>query len=320
VEIIAALTLLGVLTAVFGMGLVAAARSVAFSRENTIVAQRGQMAMARISRELMELTAIRHIVQSEGVDPYIIYERTGENTQDVVRYALRYDRDADEIRLHTGVTGDILGESDVGDLLANGVTRFDLSFFQGADEWNISDDFALLSTIGIEIEWSRRDAPADPQLFSTRVHLRKTPYISLAPPPGSCAFAGLFPVLGAMGRRFRRKRRSSRGTAGSVLVVVIVSLLIFAALAAAIIPMVSSSSQQVAVTDASAKALYLAESGFRYVESRWNPYDTEEPSRHNALDELDGNYTLIRRRRAVRAKTLQLLFGNGPGHKRFRTL
>jgi hypothetical protein len=55
--------------------------------------------------------------------------------------------------------------------------------------------------------------------------------------------------------------------------------------------MVSSSSQQAAATDASAKALYLAESGFRYAESRWNPYDTEAV-RHDALDTLDGNYTL----------------------------
>jgi prepilin-type N-terminal cleavage/methylation domain-containing protein len=42
VEVIAALALLGVLTAVFGMGIVAAARSFTFSRENVLVAQKGR--------------------------------------------------------------------------------------------------------------------------------------------------------------------------------------------------------------------------------------------------------------------------------------
>ncbi|RPI59369.1 MAG: hypothetical protein EHM48_08985, partial [Planctomycetaceae bacterium] len=73
---------------------------------------------------------------------------------------------------------------------------------------------------------------------------------------------------------------------------VVVAILIFSILAAAVIPMVSSSSHQVAVTDASAKALYLAESGFRFAASRFLHAGDSDAARHNALDTLDGNYTL----------------------------
>ncbi len=289
IEMIAALALLGVLTAVFGMGIVTAARSFTFSRENVQVAQKGQLVMTRISQELMGLIAIRMIEQRAGEDPLIIYEHAEAGARVARGYALRYRQADRTLRLYVDVNSDTL--SGDGYLLAEGVTGFGLNYLEGELPWT-SGDLNSISVIEIRLQLSRGDDPAHPQQFSTRVYLRKTPYLSRPesgpPRPSGLAFLIALPWLGW---RKRRQRIVSPRQAGSALVVVVVSILIFAVLAAAIIPMVGSSSHQVAVTDAAAKALYLAESGFRFAESRWNPYDSEI-DRHNALEELDGTYTL----------------------------
>jgi prepilin-type N-terminal cleavage/methylation domain-containing protein len=289
VEIIAALALLGVLTAVFGMGLVEAVKSFAFSRENVRIAQKGQLAMARVSRELMELIAIR-AVSEDDEGPFIIYERV-EGDEPPVRYGLKYHRSANTLRMYELGQNDDNLEGRTGHLLSDGVTRFDLHF-EDADPWLFVSDFDSIFSIGIHLELARRDDPANRQQFSTRVYLRKTPYISGLIPLPMLGFAALFPAVGYRGPLIRRKRRSVHNINGTALVVVVVSILIFGVLAAAIIPMVSTSSQQVAVTDASARVLYLAESGFRYAESRWNA-NASEADRHDALEALDGTYTLV---------------------------
>jgi hypothetical protein len=189
------------------------------------------MVMARISRELMALIAIRHVEQSEGQDPYIIYERAEGNSQEV-RYALRYDRDDDELRLHTGVGGDTLDDTANGDLLADGVSQFSFNYFEGQDPWT-SGDIKAISMIAIQMELSRRDTPDHPQRFSTRVYLRKIPYISDFISSDIWRVAAFLPVLGCMGGLIRRKRKSFRNSTGNALVVVVVSILIFSVLAAA---------------------------------------------------------------------------------------
>lgn len=54
IEIIASLVLMGVILAVAGMGVISGIEGYLLARENSIVAQKAQMAMGRLTRELRE--------------------------------------------------------------------------------------------------------------------------------------------------------------------------------------------------------------------------------------------------------------------------
>jgi len=173
------LVLLGLLTAIFGMGLVAAMKSHEFSRANVQLSQKGQLAMARITRELMELTQIEAIANTTaGEDPYIVYNRLlVGNDQTVGRFAIHFNPVDRTIRLYTGLTiSPPLNNFTIaqGDILLDGVAAFALTYFQGSDAWAWGSDPRLLSSIGISLQMQRPDDPARTQSFSTVVYLRNT--------------------------------------------------------------------------------------------------------------------------------------------------
>ena len=177
-ELIASLVLLGLLTAIFGMGLVAAMQSHEFNRNNVHMAQKSQIAMMRISRELMELTAIEAIDTGAG-DPFIIYRRTDPtNSQSTVRYGLHYDTASDNLLLYTALAPTIVtlssATSGAGDILINRVPNFSLRYFQGSSPWAWGSDFALLSSIEVNLRLMRPEKPAVTEDFTTVVHLRNT--------------------------------------------------------------------------------------------------------------------------------------------------
>lgn len=177
-EIVMALLLMGMLTAIAGMGLVLAVENNEFSRTNVHLAQKAQLAMARMSRELMELTAI-HEVSGEGVDPYIIYDRMVEGrTPPTVRFGIHHYVEDGTILLYTDLGTDVTvlnsGTADQGDILIDGVNSLTLSFFQGLSEWSYGADIQLLSTINLGISLARPDKPGGFQDFDTTIHLRNT--------------------------------------------------------------------------------------------------------------------------------------------------
>lgn len=162
IEVISALALMAVLAAILGMGLVAAMQSYDFSRANVQVAQKGEMAMARIMRELTELTAVH-----EATDSSITYERVetdGERPQSM-RFRI-YFNDPDTIFLARGI-----GE-DQSHPLVNTVAGFSLQYFEGGNEWPGGGEAPLLSAIRITLDLQRPDSPQNVQRFSTLVHLR----------------------------------------------------------------------------------------------------------------------------------------------------
>ena len=65
-ELVVSLLLLGLLTAIFGLGLVGAMQSHEFSRGNAQLTQKAHLAMKRISRELSELTEIETVSNPAG--------------------------------------------------------------------------------------------------------------------------------------------------------------------------------------------------------------------------------------------------------------
>ena len=79
---------------------------------------------------------------------------------------------------------------------------------------------------------------------------------------------------------------------GSVLLWLIAAIVLLSALAAAIIPIVGSSEQQTVSLDQAAKAYFLAESGYRLAANRFLHAGAKAEDQHQALEDLDGSYTL----------------------------
>lgn len=79
---------------------------------------------------------------------------------------------------------------------------------------------------------------------------------------------------------------------GSALIGLVTVIILLSVIAVAIVPMISSSGQQTALVDQAAKAYYLAESGYRLAASRFLHAGARSDDQHQALEELDGNYTM----------------------------
>lgn len=194
-ELIAALVLLGLLSAIFGMGLVAAMQTNAFSRTNVHLSQKAQLAMLRMSRELMELTDIEAVSNtSAGNDPFIIYRRIGPgNTQLPERYGMHYDPGTQNIYLYTDLNPavSVLDNSTTagGDVLIDNVRNLALTYYQSPQDtdpngsWTFgTQDLKQLSSIKVELFLNRPDDPLNTQDFSTVVHLRNNDNHGGAPP------------------------------------------------------------------------------------------------------------------------------------------
>ncbi|WP_054031453.1 PulJ/GspJ family protein [Desulfatitalea tepidiphila] len=182
IEVLLSLVLMAILASIFGMGLVAAMEGYDFSRANTNVSQKGQLAMARVIRELTELSYIHHIVGENT----IIYQRIQDNASGIPtprNFAIQFSASDQTLRLHTDVEPDI--ETlipDSGDILVNDVQNFALQYHQGENLLAWEFDLNLLSTIQIRLNLNRPDAPGRTQNFVTLVHMRNTDNLGGAAP------------------------------------------------------------------------------------------------------------------------------------------
>ena len=79
---------------------------------------------------------------------------------------------------------------------------------------------------------------------------------------------------------------------GSALIGLVAVIILLSVIAVAIVPMISSSGRQTALVDQAAKAYYLAESGYRLAASRFLHAGARSDDQNQALEELDGNYTM----------------------------
>ncbi len=174
IELIASLALLGLLAAIFGMGLVSAVESYDFSRGNTQVAQKSQMAMSRMIRELSESTRIVNL--NIGSDPFIVYERLQEvnGRPATTRWGLHFNSADQRVRLYENSPDQLDGATiDQGDVLTDGVQGFSLRYFQGSAELVAWPFTAAPSTIQITLDMVRPDSPSSqPQHFTTLIYLR----------------------------------------------------------------------------------------------------------------------------------------------------
>ena len=181
IEIVISLALMGLLTAIFSMGLIAAVRSHEFSRTNVQLSQKSQLAMIRIQRELMELIGVTEVTDDQstpGINRFIIYERMiPGNNQSTVRFGLHHYPMNQSVYLYTDLASSVtqLDGSTItqGDVLIDQVNNLTFECFKGPDPWDEKlDDQSLLSTIRVNLDLARRDDPDNSQHYKTVIYVR----------------------------------------------------------------------------------------------------------------------------------------------------
>ena len=323
VEVIASLVIVGILGAIAGMGIVTGLRGYMQAKENGHLAQKAQIALTRINRELMELTDV--IDFGGGADSWVIFDnpngrqairKVGDTLQLCILDSTKTNLD--------GVTGDTLVDQIDQEKPEEG---FAITYKKGLNlDWVIGDDIDLLSTVELNFVLRRKEGrggEAGTVLFSTTINPRNTANFGGASPTtepvtasqyqcfvsaaasGSQSFYFLLQewpaialclifigsILAAVGfsHRSEVKMFSSSGKAvlkeqGNVLVALVVILLLFAALGAGMVSLIGTSSTSQVTGNTAVRAYYIAESGFRYAASRYlNTTDTN--NRYKSQDE-----------------------------------
>jgi prepilin-type N-terminal cleavage/methylation domain-containing protein len=324
IEIIVSLVLVGVIATVAGMGLVSAAKGYLFTKENAQMAQKANLAMLRISRELMELTDV-----SNATGTTIAYER--------VAGLRKLGLDNGQIKIALDATP--LAN---GDVLIDGVNSFGLSYWSGTNPWTVAMGVAQLSAIQMNLVLTRSDSGVGNISFSTTIIPRNTRGYGGAPPvtnppsrPGGCFVASaangqadhpmvwILPVFTAaiatlmlhfplgiplialtfgwvvvtvlfLGRRKGGPAMTHlKGHQGAVLIGLIVTMVVIAALGAAMLPLTSTSTLNQVMANRSARAYFLAESGYRYAAGQYMNAGSEN-AKDAALETMNtqGTFTL----------------------------
>jgi prepilin-type N-terminal cleavage/methylation domain-containing protein len=137
IEIVLSLAMLGFMSIVAGMGIVSFTKGFVFVKKNIHVAQKSQLAMARLNRELMELSDI----DDASVSTEISFKGTsGERTIGL---------DDSKIKIAESPTSLVNGN-----VLIDNVDSFTISYYQDypGQTWEyVTDNIDLLSTIRIEL-------------------------------------------------------------------------------------------------------------------------------------------------------------------------
>jgi prepilin-type N-terminal cleavage/methylation domain-containing protein len=123
IEVIICLVLVGIMTAIAGMGLIQVAEGYVFAKQNAETAQKAQVAIARIVKELGTATAITSATTSATQS--ISYTRAQEQEADPVTNTIAFT--TPNITVHTTRSGSPGEET----TLLDNVETFDLEYCNG---------------------------------------------------------------------------------------------------------------------------------------------------------------------------------------------
>ena len=155
VEIIVSLLLAAIIFSIAGIGIITGTQSYIFSMENAHTAQKAQIAMTRINRELMELVDI-----SNASGSFIEFETVSQDTRKI-------GLDGNYVKIAQGAdpigNGDILVDNVEADGFLITCKKDDQNWIQGADNIN------LLTSIEFELKFVRSDVSSGTITFSTTV-------------------------------------------------------------------------------------------------------------------------------------------------------
>lgn len=152
IELIVVLVLVGILSALAGMGLVQGVQGYLFARENAPLTQKAQMAMARLSREFQEISKI----YSSSATSMAFKNIHGDSAMALVGSEIRIIENSQTIPT-----------SGTGDVLIDDVNNFTLTY-----TWPTPSDIKTLSTIRIDLVLNRSDGGT--MTFVTEINPRNT--------------------------------------------------------------------------------------------------------------------------------------------------
>lgn len=201
IEIMVTLVIVGILATVAGTALVAGINGYLSAKENDAMAQKSQLAMARLSRELTEFTNLPSPGSNAKASSIVVERLSGTGTSAVTRtVAIGLDGQSVKIKEDSeGTTPDFRQ----GDVLIDNVSSLAFNYYRGASAWSpASDDPRLLSGIRIQLVLNRPDAGTT-VAFSTTVHPRNNGNFGgaalPASPPDQSRYTGCFVATAAYG-------------------------------------------------------------------------------------------------------------------------
>jgi prepilin-type N-terminal cleavage/methylation domain-containing protein len=175
IEIIVSLILVGVLAAMGGMAIVQVVQGYMMTRENSATTQKAQLAMSRITREIIEMINI----PSDATATALPINNAGGNRT---------------IGLNSGALKMAFGADTLtnGDILIDNVSAFTLVYYSRnassgavvtASTWPSTNDITTLTTIDVNLQISRTGGGT--LAFANRVAPRNNKNEGGAPPSGS---------------------------------------------------------------------------------------------------------------------------------------
>ena len=147
IEVIVSLVLFGIIALVAGMGIVSFAKGYVFTRDSTHMAQKAQLAMARLNREFMEITNIAAKDDTQP-DPYVIYDNISG------RHAIA--KEGNVIKMFFDLSPPTTTTLPAnGDILIDNVDSLTLSYYRdflAGQTWVLgTDDMDLLTAIRFDL-------------------------------------------------------------------------------------------------------------------------------------------------------------------------
>ncbi|TYT74952.1 hypothetical protein [Desulfobotulus mexicanus] len=304
-KVVATLVILGVLASVAGFGLVRVVEGYMFTRENTEITQKAQLALNRMNREIIELLDI----EKAEDDSIALRSRDGLRSFGF-----------DDNRILFSNSNDFTD----GDVLAENISALNFQYYSGSSAWD-KNDVSKLTLVEISMIIQRSDGTTMPFVSQAAPRNNKIIEFETENPEGTpganpqipdfnykfCMIDSLIVDNGDMQLKewlwlciifmaitgwwvwFKSNKGGTRmNEKGSLLLGLVVTIVVIAALTAAIVPMFTSSTMGQVVQDQGRKAFFLAESGFRFAASSFLKAGDED-KRLEAISNMHGKtYTM----------------------------
>jgi prepilin-type N-terminal cleavage/methylation domain-containing protein len=192
IEIIAVLLIVGILAALGGMAIVSAVSGYTRVKENSATTQKAQMAMSRITREIIEMVRI----PSDATQTVLpITNTAGDRT-------IGFDSAANAVKIAVNSY-----DPATGDILIDHVSALTFTYYTGSTSfttWPAANDIALLSAVDISMTLNLPDRGGTvPLTLTTRISPRNNGNLggtspTVSPPP-TVSYPGCFVATAAYG-------------------------------------------------------------------------------------------------------------------------
>ncbi len=160
IEMIAVLVLVGIVAVIVAMSIVTGIHGYIFARDMAPISQKANLAMSRITRELMEIS----IVKSSASNSISFSDSYGGLR------AIAFIPTLNQIRINNASA--VPPTDTTGDILIDNVNSFTLTYYNGTNPWSCCDDAKSLSSITIDLVVNH--TYGTPLTFFTAINPRNT--------------------------------------------------------------------------------------------------------------------------------------------------